>query len=118
MKGNFHLRIYLKDVFGFAEYQEAANFGLDYNLTLTRNTDNAVLNKDNAINNAEIEINAIKWYVPHYTPSLEESKKLMNQIMKKTHTELHYPEKFSLHERSEDSKNCPCMDICSFPTKH
>ena len=43
-KGKNHVRIYLKDVFGFAEYQEKATYGLGYNLTLTRNTDNAILN--------------------------------------------------------------------------
>ena len=40
-----HVRIYPKDVFGFAEYQEKGTYGLGYKLTLTRNTDNAVLNK-------------------------------------------------------------------------
>ena len=40
-KGKFHVRIYLKDVFGFAEYQEKGTYGLGYKLTLTRNTDNA-----------------------------------------------------------------------------
>ena len=44
-KGKYHVRIYVKDVFGFAEYQEKATYGLGYKLTLTRNTDNAVLNK-------------------------------------------------------------------------
>ena len=29
-KGKFHLRIYLKDVFGFAEYRETGTFGLFY----------------------------------------------------------------------------------------
>ena len=64
IKGKFHVRIYLKDVFGFSEHQEKATYGLGYNLTLTRNNENAVLNKDNAVNNAEVKINAIEWYVP------------------------------------------------------
>ena len=67
--------------------------GLGYKLTLTRNTDNAVLNTDNATHNAEIKIKAIEWYVPLYNPSLEEYKKLMNQIVMKTPTEPNYPEK-------------------------
>ena len=70
-KGIYHVRIYLKDVFGFAEYQQKGTYGLGYKLTLTRNTDNAVLNKGNAINIGKIKINAIEWYVPHYTPSAE-----------------------------------------------
>ena len=91
--GKFHLRIYLKDVFGFAEYQEVGTFGLSYRLTLTRNNDNAVLNKDNATNNAKIVINGIEWYVPHYIPSLENYNKLQIQLKQKTHTNLHYPER-------------------------
>ena len=60
---------------------------------MTRNTDNAVLNKDGATNNAKIKINAMEWYVPHYTPSLEEYNKLMNKIVRKTPTNLHYSKK-------------------------
>ena len=92
-KGKYHLRIYLKDVFGFAEHQQVGTFGLGYKLTLTRNTDNAVLNKNNATNNAKIVINSIEWYVPHYVPSLEEYNKLLDQIYKKTPTNLRYPER-------------------------
>ena len=79
-----HVRIYLKDVFGFAEYQEKGTYGLGYKLSLTRNTDNAVLNKGNAINNGKIKINAIEWYVPHYTCSAEEQSILSKQILNKT----------------------------------
>ena len=92
-KGKFHLRIYLKDVFGYAEYQEVAIFGLSYRLTLTRNSDSAVLNKNNPTANAKIKINGIEWYVPHYVPSIDEYNKLMIQFRNKTPTNLHYPEK-------------------------
>ena len=92
-KGIFHLRIYLKDVFGFAEYQEVGTFGLSYRLTLTRNTNNPVLNKNDATANAKIKINGIEWYVPHYIPSIDEYNKLMIQIKNKSPTNLHYPEK-------------------------
>ena len=92
-KGKYHVRIYLKDVFGFAEYQEKATYGLGYKLTMTRNSDNAVLNKGNAINNAKIKINAIEWYVPHYTPSLQQQAILSKQIINKTHTQIQYPER-------------------------
>ena len=92
-KGKFHLRIYLKDVFGFAEFQEVGTFGISYRLTLTRNTDNAVLNKNDATNNAKIKINGIEWYIPHYEPSLEEYSKLQTQIKIKIPTNLHYLER-------------------------
>ena len=93
IKGKYHVRIYLKDVFGFAEYQEKATYGLSYKLTLTRNTDNTVLNKDNAINIGKIKINAIEWYVPHYTPSIQQQSILSKQILNKTPTQIQYPER-------------------------
>ena len=93
IKGKYHLRIYLKDIFGFAEYQEKGTYGLGYKLTLTRNSDNAVLNKDNAVNNAKIKINALEWYVPHYISSIDQQTILFKQIKDKTPTQLYYPER-------------------------
>ena len=92
-KGKYHVRNYLKDVFSFAEYQDKGTYGLGYKLTLTRNTDNAVLKKDNAINNGKIKINAIEWYVPHYTPSIQQQSILSKQIINKTPTQIQYPER-------------------------
>ena len=92
-KGKFHVRIYLKDIFGFDEYQEKATFGLGYKLTLTRNSDNAVLNKGNAIKNGKIKVNAEEWYVPHYTLSMQQQSILSKQILNKTPTEIKYPER-------------------------
>ena len=60
---------------------------------MTRNSDNAVLNKDNAINVGKIKINAIEWYVPHYTPSIQQQAKLSKQILHKTPTQINYPER-------------------------
>ena len=93
IKGKYHIRIYLKDVFGFAEYQEKGTYGLGYKLTLTRNSDNAVLNKGNAINNGKVKINALEWYVPHYTPSIQQQAILSKQILNKTPTQINYPER-------------------------
>ena len=93
IKGKYHLRIYLKDIFGFAEYQEKGTYGLGFKLTLTRDSDNAVLNKDNAVANAKIKINALEWYVPHYIPSIHQQTILFKQIKDKTPTQLYYPER-------------------------
>ena len=92
-KGKFLVRIYLKDVFGFSEYHDKGTYGLGYKLTLVGNTDNSVLNKDNAINNGKMKINAIEWYVPHYTPSMQQQSILSKQILNKTPTEIKYPER-------------------------
>ena len=55
-KGKYHVRIYLKDVFGFAEHQIKATCGLGYKLKIARNSDNVVLNEDNATNIGKIKI--------------------------------------------------------------
>ena len=60
---------------------------------MTRNSDNAVLNKGNAINNGKIKINAINWYVPLYTPSMQQQAILSKQTLNKTPTEVKYPER-------------------------
>ena len=93
IKGKYHRRLYLKDIFGFAEHQEKATYGLGYKLTLTKASDNAVLNKTNATANGKFKINSIEWYVPHYTASVKEQTILMNQNVDKIPTELRYVEK-------------------------
>ena len=93
IKGKYHVRIYLKDVFGFAEHEEKATYGLGYKLTLTRNSDNAVLNKADATILGKVKINAIEWYVPHYTASMSQQSLLSNQIVDKIPTELQYIER-------------------------
>ena len=80
IKGKYHTRIYLKNVLGYAEHQEKATYGLGYRLILTRNTDKAVLNKDNTVVLGRVKINILDWYVPHYGVNLEEYTKLMTQI--------------------------------------
>ena len=93
IKGKYHLTIMLQDIFGFAQHQEKGTYGLGYKLTLTRNSDNAVLNKANATNNAKVKINSIDWYVPHYTPSLAQEKISLGQVVDKKPTVLRYVER-------------------------
>ena len=93
VKGKYHVRIMLKDVFGFAEGQEKATYGLGYKLTLTRNKDEAVIDKVAGIAEARIKIDHIHWYVPHYTPSMSQQAIMSKQILNKTPTELRYVER-------------------------
>ena len=51
------------------------------------------MNKGNTINNAKVRINAIEWYVPHYTPSMQQQAILSKQIINKTPTQIHYVER-------------------------
>ena len=67
VKGKYQVRNKLKDVIGFAECQEKATYGLGYKLTLTRNKDDAVIDKAGGIADARIKIDHFHWYVPRYT---------------------------------------------------
>ena len=93
IKGKYHVKIMLKDVFGYAEHQEKATYGLGCKLTLTRNKDDAVIDKAKGIADARIKIDHIHWYVPHYTPSIQQQNTLSKQILSKTPTDLRYVER-------------------------
>ena len=108
IKGKYHVRNYLKDVFGFAEHQQKATYGLGYKLTLTRNSDNAVLINADATNLGKVKINAIECYVPHYTASMSQQAVLSNPIVNKIPTELQYI------ERSVFMKEVNTQNICNF----
>ena len=88
-----HVKIMLKDVFGYAERQEKATYGLGYNLTLTRNKDDAVIDKAGGIADARIKIDHIHWYVPDYTLPIQQQSTLSKQIFSKIPTELRYVER-------------------------
>ena len=104
VKGKFHLRIMLRDVFGFAEHQEKATYGPGYKLTLTRNKDEAVIDKVSGFADAKIKIDHIHWYVPHYTRSMSQQAIMSGQILNNKATELRYVERSVFHERSKYSK--------------
>ena len=93
VKGKFHLRIMPKDVFGFAEGQEKATYGLGYKLTLKRNKDETVIDKVAGIADARIKIDHIHLYVAHYIPSMSQQAIMSKQILNKTPTELRYVER-------------------------
>ena len=51
------------------------------------------MNKYSATAIGKIEINIIDWYVPHYTPSIDQERFLRKQIVYKIPTELQYVER-------------------------
>ena len=96
-KGNYHVRIYLKDLFGFAEHHNNCSYWLGYKLTLQRNSDNDVLSHPAQANDAanltlagRVIIDDNSWYFPPYTPSISNQKLMLNKIASKTPTELTY----------------------------
>ena len=93
LKGDYQLRIMLKDVLGFAGGQERATFGLGCQLTITRNRDDAVLDKAAGVADAGIKINHIQCYVPHYTPSIPHQSILSKQNSSETPIELRFIER-------------------------
>ena len=126
IKGKYHLKILLKDIFGFAEHQEKATYGLVYKLTLTRNKDDAVLDKANGIADARIRIDHIHWYVPHYTPSIQQQSIMSKQILNKSPTQLRYVERSVFMKQvnnqnvwnyelgSQENMNVPIWTIIGF----
>ena len=80
MKGKYHLITMLKDVFGFAEHQRKAAYGLGYKLTLTRNKDDVVIDKAGGTADARIKTDQIHWYLSHYTSSIQQQSILSTQI--------------------------------------
>ena len=48
IRGKYHVRVYLKEIFGFAEHQEKCTNGLGCKLILIQNSDSAVLKTDTA----------------------------------------------------------------------
>ena len=80
IKGKYHLRNMLKDVFGFAEHQEKATYGLGYKITLKTNKDEAAIDRAGGIADARFKIDHIHWYVPHYTPSIQQQNIISQEI--------------------------------------
>ena len=75
-----------------------------------RNSDNSVLNKDNATITGKTKITSIEWYVPHYTPSIPQQAILSEQILSKSPTELHYVER-SVFMKEENTQNLWTFDL-------
>ena len=104
VKGKYHVRIMLKDVFDFAEHQEKATYGFGYKLILTRYKDEGVIDKVDSIAEARIKIDHLHWYVPHYIPSMQQQALMSKQILNKTPTELRYVER-SVFMKAVDNQN-------------
>ena len=51
------------------------------------------MNKADATNLGKVKINAIEWYVPHFTVSMSQQAVLSNQIVNRIPTELQYIER-------------------------
>ena len=88
-----HIRIMLRDRFGFAEHQEKSTYGFGFKLPLTRNSDIFVSNKDNATNLEKNKVNLFERYVPHYTPSFPHQAIFSKQILSKVASDVQHRER-------------------------
>ena len=74
-KGKFSFKIPLKHFLGFCEDYKKVIYGMQQRLTLTRtDNNNAIFKGQNAANNAlaldgKVEIEKIRWFMPHVIPS-------------------------------------------------
>ena len=60
---------------------------------MTRSKDYVVIDKAAGIADGKNEIDQIHWYVPPYTPSMQQKAIMSKQFSKKTPTELRYVER-------------------------
>ena len=82
----------LKDVFGFAKLQEKTTYGVGYKITLTKNKDEAVLNKAEENADTRTNVDNIHWCIHRYPPSSPQQGILYKPILSKTPTEIRYIE--------------------------
>ena len=87
-KGKFNFKIPLKHFLGFCKDYKKILYGMQQRLTLTRTGDNnAILKGQNAAGNAvaldgKVEIDKIKWFMPHVIPS-DAYRLQLNKIIEK-----------------------------------
>ena len=108
-KGTFFLKIKLTDLFGFAD-QEKVTYGLGYVVTLKRNTNNDVIIRGAGVDAAKVVIKDIGWYIPHFTPSLENQQIVMDQLLNKDPTELYYIER-TVYRKDVNTNNNWTFDL-------
>ena len=88
-KGSFSFKIPLKHIFGFCGDYDKVVYGLQHNLTLTRNNDDEAIYRgaNNAAGNplvaGKIELSKVSWFMPHVTPPDQDRMELFKIIERK-----------------------------------
>ena len=67
--GTFSIKIPLKHFLGFCEDYKKILYGMQQRLTLTRTGDNNAIFRANAVADGKINIQKIRWFMPHVIPS-------------------------------------------------
>ena len=72
VKGKYHHKWCSKIFLDLPNTRKRATYGLGYKLTLTRNKDDAIIDKAAGIADVRNKIDHNHWYIPHYTPSIQQ----------------------------------------------
>ena len=81
-KGTFSFKIPLKHFLGFCEDYKKILYGMQQRLTLTRTNDNNAIFRDNNTVRGTIEIEKIRWFMPHIIPS-DAYRLQLNKVIEK-----------------------------------
>ena len=68
-KGTFSFKIPLKHFLGFCEDYKKILYGMQQRLTLTRTNNNDAIFRVNGVGDCTVELEKIRWFMPHVIPS-------------------------------------------------
>ena len=68
-RGHFCFKIPLKHFLGFCEDYKKILYGMQQRLTLTRTGDDNAIFRDNGVDPGKVDIQRIRWFMPHVIPS-------------------------------------------------
>ena len=81
-RGNFCFKIPLKHFLGFCEDYKKILYGMQQRLTLTRTSDDNAIFRDGGVDAGKVNIERIKWFMPHVIPS-DAYRLQLNKIIEK-----------------------------------
>ena len=114
---------YAQGCLWFCGMSRKTTYGLGSKLILTRNKDEAVIDKAVGTADARIKIDHIHWYVPHYTTNVQQENVLVQQILDEIPTEFGNVERsvflkevndqnlWNFELNSQESMNVPILII-------
>ena len=81
-RGHFCFKIPLKHFLGFCEDYKKILYGMQQRLTLTRTSDDNAIFRANAVDPGKVDIQRIRWFMPHVIPS-DAYRLHLNKIIEK-----------------------------------
>ena len=81
-RGHFCFKIPLKHFLGFCEDYKKILYGMQQRLTLTRTSDDNAIFRDGGVDPGKVDIQRIRWFMPHVIPS-DAYRLHLNKIIEK-----------------------------------